>query len=101
MFDMKIKEIELLKPGYLIPSLREATVSTLENPGKSWSQDDLQRLNSEYNKLLSEGITKKDILVKLGKDLGRGRWSLEKALKKAGVAPGKKGRKKTLSDFGV
>lgn len=99
MFDTKIKEIEVLKPGYLIPALREATASTLENPGKSWSQDDLQRLHSGYTKLLSEGVTKKEIIARMGNELGRGRWAIEKALKKNGFAEKKKETKKTLSEF--
>jgi len=99
MFDTKIKEIEVLKPGYLVPALRETTISTLENPGKSWTQKDLQQLNSGYNQLISQGVTKKEIIARLGKELGRGRWAIEKALKKNGFADKKKETKKTLSEF--
>lgn len=101
MFDTRIKDLEQLMPGYLIPTLREAEVSTLENPGKSWSKEDLIQLNEKFTQLISQGVTKKESIARLGKELGRGRWSIEKALKKAGTTPAKRGRKKTLSDFGA
>jgi site-specific DNA-methyltransferase (adenine-specific) len=99
IFDAKIKDLETLKPGYLLPNLREAVISTLENPGKSWTKEDLQRLNEEYTQLITKGVTKKEIIAKIGKDLGRGRWSIEKALKKNGFSKKKKDSKKTLSEF--
>jgi len=99
MFDTRIKEIDVLQPGYLIPTLRQATISTLENPGKSWSQEDLQRLQSGYDQLISQGVTKKEIIARLGKELGRGRWSIEKALKKIEPVIKKETKKKTLSEF--
>jgi len=99
MFDTRIKEIKVLKPGNLVPSLRQATISTLENPGKSWSEEDLLRLQSGYDQLIAQGVTKKEIIAQLGKELGRGRFSIEKALKKIEPAIKKETTKKTLSEF--
>ena len=99
MFETRIKEIKVLKPGYLVPALRQATISTLENPGKSWSEEDLQRLQSGYDQLIAEGVTKKEIIAQLGKELSRGRFSIEKALKKIEPVIKKETRKKTLSEF--
>lgn len=94
MFDTKIKEIQSLKPGYLISTLRETVVSTLKNPRKSWTKDDLQVLHDGFSRLNAQGITKKQIIAQLGKELGRGRWSIEKALKKNGLYGKKNGTQK-------
>jgi site-specific DNA-methyltransferase (adenine-specific) len=99
MFDTRITDIEHLKPGYLVPTLRQSELSTLENPGKTWTKEDLTRLDTEYNQLVSKGITKKEIIARLGKELGRGRWAIEKALKKNGFSEKKKETKKTLSEY--
>jgi site-specific DNA-methyltransferase (adenine-specific) len=99
MFDTKIREIEAMKPGYLMASLREPVCSTLENPGKTWTDADLQHLHTEYNNLVAKGITKKEIIAQLGQSLGRGRWSIEKALKKNGLSHKKMATEKTLSEY--
>lgn len=98
MFDAKIREIESMKPGYLMASLREPVVSTLENPGKTWTDTDLQRLHTEYQDLVAKGITKKEIIAHLGQSLGRGRWSIEKALKKNGLCHKKMASEKKVSE---
>ena len=95
MFDTRIKEIEAITPGYLIPFLRKATISTLENSGKSWSVEDLETVRSEFCRLTSEGVTKKEIISRLGNELGRGRWAIEKALKKTSPIGNKVPVKKT------
>lgn len=99
MFDAKIKEIETLKPGCLSSSLRHSIPSTLENPGKSWTKEDLSHLQEGYRRLRSKGTTKKQLIAQLGEELGRGRWSIEKALKKNGFTQKKRESKKTLSEF--
>ena len=97
MFDAKIKEIETLRPGSLIPSLRHSVAQTPENRGKSWTQEDRIRLQEEYVRLISKGTTKKELIAQLGEKFGRGRWSIEKALKKNGFAEKKRTAKKTSS----
>jgi site-specific DNA-methyltransferase (adenine-specific) len=99
MFDTKIKEIQNLKPGYLLSSLREPVASTLKNPGKTWTDQDLHYLHTEFNKLTAKGTMKKQIIAELGQSLGRGRWAIEKALKKNGLSHKKIVSKKTLSEY--
>jgi len=82
MFDTKIIEIEELEPGLFLDSVRNPTVSTLENPGKQWTEKDLKYLSENYLDLLDQGVTKKEIIAQLGEKLGRGRFSIDKALKK-------------------
>lgn len=99
MFETKIKEIETLKPGYLVSSLREPTVSTLENPGKPWTDGDIKKLIEGYNCLSAKGATKKQIIADLGEEFGRGRWSIEKALKKQGIQSKRRKVDKDIEDF--
>ena len=87
IFDAKIPEIETLTPGYLVPSLQKPAVSTQKNFQKTWTDKDLRHLHERYTKLRAEGVSKKHSIVTLGEELGRGRWSLEKALKKNGLSP--------------
>jgi site-specific DNA-methyltransferase (adenine-specific) len=98
MFDAKINEIEALRPGCFIPSLRQSVTSTPENRGKSWTQEDRIRLREEYGRLVSKGTRKKELIAQLGEKFGRGRWSIEKALKKNGFAEKKRTAKKTSSE---
>ena len=95
IFDAKIEELETVKPGYLVPAMRKTVASSLKNPHKSWTKKDLIFLEKEFTRLVAQGVTKKQILAQLGEHLGRGRWSIEKALKKNGLSGKKKGTEKT------
>lgn len=99
MFDTRIQEIKRLEPGYLINSLREPTVSTLENPGKSWTDEEVKILIEDYNRLSAKGIPKNQIIAQIGEELGRGRWSIEKALKKNGVQSRRRKVDKDIENF--
>jgi site-specific DNA-methyltransferase (adenine-specific) len=82
IFDTRIPEIEILTPGYLVPSLQNPVTSAQKNSRKTWTDNDIRRLHEGYKKLRAEGASKKQIIARLGEELGRGRWSIEKALKK-------------------
>jgi site-specific DNA-methyltransferase (adenine-specific) len=87
IFDTKIQEIETLTPGYLVPFLQNPAISSKKNSGKVWSEKDLSQLHERYTRLHADGVSKKRIISILGEELGRGRWSIEKALKKNGHSP--------------
>ena len=82
MFDTRIKEIEALEPGSLIPLLREPALEPRKNQRKAWTDTDIRYLVREFRKRRVRGETKKAIIAALGDTLGRGRWAIEKALKK-------------------
>jgi site-specific DNA-methyltransferase (adenine-specific) len=82
IFDTKVQELGALAPGYLVPSLKKPLISTQKNFKKTWTDEDLKHLHEEYNNLRAEGLSKKHSIARLGEELGRGRWSIEKALKK-------------------
>lgn len=99
MFDTRIEKVKETQPGYLIPSLRSATISLIENQGKSWTDDDYEILVDEYIKMRMKNIAKKDIIAQLGEKFGRGRWAIEKALKRMESEIVKKSSIPTLKDF--
>lgn len=82
IFDVKIRELEMLSPGYLCAGLRRPVGSTRENPGRRWTKEEIQRLVRGYPRLIADGASKKGAIATLGEELGRGRWAIEKALKK-------------------
>ncbi len=99
MFEPKTREIAAIIPGNLIPGLRNPTVSTLENPGKAWTDDELQRLKMGFMRLNVIGMTKKDIIAELGAEHGRGRFAILNALKKINCYNDVKSSPVTLDKF--
>ena len=99
MFDAKIKEMKTIKPGYLIEKIRMPLIDNPKNPGKPWTDKDLKFLGNEYSRLAAKKMAKKEIITQIGSQLGRGRWAIEKALKKIEPAIKKETTKKTLSEF--
>jgi len=82
IFGTRIKEIEALEPGSLIPAVREPEIQPKKNQRKAWTEKDIRYLTREFRKRRARGETKKAIIAALGDALGRGRWAIEKALKK-------------------
>jgi site-specific DNA-methyltransferase (adenine-specific) len=84
MFDTRIDEIGTLKPGSLLPLARKPVVQLPKNRRKAWTDADIRYLTREFRTRRARGDTKKAIIAQLGDALGRGRWAIEKALKKYG-----------------
>jgi site-specific DNA-methyltransferase (adenine-specific) len=82
MFDTRIEEIKACEPGFLLSSLRKPAILPRKNQGKSWTDSDIRYLIREFKKRQARGETKKAISVALGDALGRGRWAIDKAIKK-------------------
>ena len=82
VFAAKIPEMRKIRPGFLVDGLRTPYI---ENPARSrmrWSAGDIVALGSEYRRLSIENLPKKEIFRRLQATFGRGRWAIEKALKK-------------------
>lgn len=99
MYDTKIKEMETITPGYLIPTLRTPTIKETKNLGQPWTEEDRAKLIQRFTALRAQGKNKKQTVAELGEELGRGRWAIEKALKKSDPEFGKLSTKSTLSDY--
>jgi len=81
VFDAEIAEIGKIHPGCLLPVNHQPRTGDPKNRGKVWTCKDLDRLREKYRLLRGSGATKKQVIAELGKEFGRGRWSIEKALK--------------------
>ncbi len=110
MYDTKIKEMELIKHGYLIPEIRSPTIKETKNLGQPWTDQDYAKLAERYNVMIESGENKKQVIANLCEEFGRGRFSIDKALKKLSAVtplntkPKKRDLKKkdkpvTLSNF--
>lgn len=94
MFETKKEEMTNIKPGNLLSTLRDPEIEEKANRGKSWTEDEKRALLIRFNQLIESGETKKKTIEILEKELGRGRWSIEKMLKNLGQSNGKRGRTK-------
>ena len=99
VFDAKITEMKTIRPGYLIEKLRTPLIDNPKNPGKPWTDKDLKFIGDEYSRLAAKKMAKKKIIAEIGDQLGRGRWAIEKALKKIEPSNRKETGKKTLLEF--
>ena len=85
IFDAKVQEIKNLVPGYLLARLQNPASGIPENAKKTWTDQDIRNLREQFACLCAEGRSRKQIIEKLCEDLGRGHWSIDKALKKNGL----------------
>ncbi|KUK61854.1 MAG: DNA methylase N-4/N-6 domain protein [Methanoculleus marisnigri] len=93
VFDLKAAEMRDVAQGWLLPSLRVPQSAGPENRGKPWTDGDQKTLISRYTGLIESGETKKNAVAIVGRELGRGRWSIEKMLKIQGVRAGRRERR--------
>jgi site-specific DNA-methyltransferase (adenine-specific) len=82
MFETRIKEIKEIIPGNLLHTLRSPIIKEKENQGKAWTNDEIELLKNRFSQLITNNTTKKEAIKILEEELGRGRWSIEKALNK-------------------
>jgi site-specific DNA-methyltransferase (adenine-specific) len=78
--------------------LRTPTIRETKNRGRPWTEEESARLARRFAALRDEGKTRTETLAELGEEFGRGRWALEKALKKRDPVSGKGSRKGRSSD---
>ncbi|PWR75593.1 DNA-methyltransferase [Methanospirillum stamsii] len=90
MFDTRTQEIANLVPGSLLNTIRTPLEPERKLTRKTWTDDEINSLRNRYQELSGTRLTEKEINNKLQEELGRGYWSIEKALKKTGIKPGRR-----------
>lgn len=90
MFDTRTQEIANLVPGSLLNTIRTPLEPERKLTRKTWTDDEINSLRTRYQELSGTRLTEKEINSKLQEELGRGYWSIEKALKKTGIKPGRR-----------
>ncbi len=79
-----LEKISRIQRGSLISSLRRPkSGEKRHNRGKPWSEEELDRLARRFEGLLAEGYSKRDAVEMIGKELGRGRFGIQYALRRA------------------
>ncbi len=82
IFNIKIKEIQYLKQGYLLQNVRKPKQDILINKGKSWSENEKMEFRKKYLGMIDQKIPKYKIIEILSKEFKRGRWSIQKMMSK-------------------
>ncbi len=84
IFSASINKIKKTEPGYLLNSLRKPAKNTLINQGKKWTNAEEQKLMKRFQELIDSGKRKSNSIIILGKEFGRGKFSIMNVIKKYG-----------------
>lgn len=82
-FERGVSDLARVAPGDLLPTLRAPEPQPRGNRRRPWDPDALRALHARHRALVGEGRSKKDALAALQEEFGRGRWAVEKALKRS------------------
>lgn len=81
-FERGVALIRAVTPGDLLSQLRLPAEDALPNQGRTWDEAEIAALLARYEALRAEGHTKKAAFETLSAEFGRGRWALERILKR-------------------
>ncbi len=85
LFDLKSSELKGVTPGFLLSTLRIPAAGEPSRSRRRWTDEDLALLEERFWDLARKNMPGKEIVAALGQELGRGRWAIEKALRKHGI----------------
>jgi site-specific DNA-methyltransferase (adenine-specific) len=81
-FASRVPRIKEVIPGSLLPALRTpATEHRIENAGKPWSPEAVDKVLARYCELAAKGEPKRAIVDALCGEFKRGSWAIRKLLK--------------------
>lgn len=75
-FDYRIKEMEGISPGELLPTLRQPEMENPVNQGKKWTESEKDILLERFRGLMGAGSSKKAAIYTLMGEFGRGYFSV-------------------------
>jgi site-specific DNA-methyltransferase (adenine-specific) len=84
VFRTKGEALKEVRAGDLIPSLRPPVIAPVRNQGKRWTVEDQTKLLQRYNGMRADGLTRQETIQRLSEELDRGRFGIERALKRYG-----------------
>ncbi len=79
-FSYQMNEIEKIVPGSLLSGFSTPPPNKYFNQGKPMAESEKNEIHSRYLELKKSGMPKKQIMEILGRETGRGPWSLSKIL---------------------
>lgn len=83
-FKHNYKKFEQMERGAMLPELLQPQPGVLKNRGKSWTEEEIQRLAQQYDRLYEELKNKQKAIDALSEEWGRGYFSLLNVLKRTG-----------------
>ena len=84
-FNHHIKEIAGLKPGYLLPTLRQGNGKVPVNQGKRWSDTEQNKLKKRFQTIYKKIKLKRETIRILEKEFGRGYFSILNQLEQMNI----------------
>ncbi len=81
IFRHGISQVEAVQPGDLVDTLREPVGSLPENYGQRWTEEEVGYLLCRYRELRARPMLKKEAVSVLCKELGRGRFGIQRILR--------------------
>ena len=79
-YNYQITEMEKVISGSLLNNLRTPPPNKYFNQGKPIDENEKDEILRRFVELRKSGMSKKKIIDKLGQDIGRGPWSLDKII---------------------
>ncbi|HOG13695.1 MAG TPA: site-specific DNA-methyltransferase [Synergistales bacterium] len=80
-FDHQIQEINKIKEGSLLDTLRQPIVDIPQKEGQPWDTSEIKKVVSRFNSLTLQ-LSKTEAIKILTEEFGRGTWSITKLLNK-------------------
>lgn len=79
-YNHQIAEMKNIASGSLLDTLRTPPPNKYFNQGKPIDEDQKDEIVRRYMELRNSGMSKKEAIDQIGKDIGRGPWSLDKII---------------------
>ncbi|GIV26440.1 MAG: hypothetical protein KatS3mg027_0254 [Bacteroidia bacterium] len=79
-FDYQIKEIDKIKSGELLNTLRKIPENKFSKSGNPLTSEEINQIIQDYNKLLTSGYSKQQSIEQLTERYKRGYWSILKII---------------------
>ncbi|MCH7495224.1 MAG: site-specific DNA-methyltransferase [Candidatus Marinimicrobia bacterium] len=83
-YEHNILNMDKIKPGELLGSLRTPKGQGLKNSGKRWLKNDIQKVEEQFDEYLRDGSTKSAAIEALSEKYQRGKFGILNILKKSG-----------------
>jgi site-specific DNA-methyltransferase (adenine-specific) len=82
IFAARVPELAALIPGERLAALRRPVVASVPNRGRTWTTEDEVALRDAYDRYRRGGLGKGEAIARLCGEFGRGRFAIEKRLKR-------------------
>lgn len=81
IFNSGVERIKKVKKGSLIKTLRQPKHSKPRNQNEPWTDEEKENLKKRYQELIYQYPYKKDVVKKLCKEFGRGKFGIQRMIK--------------------